>query len=105
MAEECDVDEFLLFYIKSRIEWDGKYEWFDSPFIRDLSICERCSVIADAALIFAERRIFEIKDSLIFFVKRNCLNYPTYKRVRVIYYSIIFILLQLAFYYAERKIP
>lgn len=78
MSDECDVDEFILFFIRSRIEYDNKYTWFNAPFIRNSAICEKCELVKAAAVLFEDRKIVKLKGLLTSLIDFNRLTYKSY---------------------------
>lgn len=86
MLNECDIDEFIIFFIKSRIEFDNKYKWFDAPFTQDCAECEKCLLVESAAIMFEEHNIAQLKDLLTNLIDYNQLTYTSYNYVNLIFY-------------------
>ncbi|KAI1717079.1 hypothetical protein DdX_06807 [Ditylenchus destructor] len=75
---ECDPAEFVLFYIKNRIEWDGKYIWHDAPHVRD-RLTPKCQILKEAALLFEREKVEKLRKLLVPLFEGKRLNFQNFK--------------------------
>ncbi|KAI1730017.1 hypothetical protein Ddc_02692 [Ditylenchus destructor] len=75
---ECDPAEFVLFYIKNRIEWDDKYSWHDAPHVRD-RLTPKCQALKEAALLFEREKVEKLRKLLVPLFEGKKLNFQNFK--------------------------
>uniref|UniRef100_A0A915D0P5 Uncharacterized protein n=1 Tax=Ditylenchus dipsaci TaxID=166011 RepID=A0A915D0P5_9BILA len=78
--QECEPDEFVLIYLKDRIEWDGKYTWYDAPQVRP-QLTPKCETLKQAALLFEGQKMEKLKKMLLPLIETRNLNYKSFKYV------------------------
>lgn len=78
-VDECDLDEFVLFYLKHRIEHDGKYLWYDAPYIRS-NIGPNIERILNFAIHIEKTRLLP-NPKLVEFIQSNDFDFRHYKFV------------------------
>lgn len=72
--DECDLDEFVLFYIKHRIEYDHKFLWHDAPHVRT-SLGFKGKKILNAAVYIEQRKLLETHNELLELIKTNYFDF------------------------------
>jgi len=81
--EEFEADDFVLMYLKRRIECGNEYEWYDSPRLSD-AMSPKWVIVERAALAFEKERAEKLQQLIIPLIEDRKLNFQTFCYVSTI---------------------